>query len=351
VLSEVVAELIDRLGEPVARVVRAPARVNIIGEHVDYLGHRVLPFACNLDVVLASVPLRGRVVLQSMQEPGVVELAVDGPRPPISGWGRYVAGVVDALLEAGLSPHGFRGVLSSRIPVGAGLSSSAALEAAVALTLLEGEKPTPQVLQRAEQLAVGVPCGVMDQVAVLHGRAGHALLLDCASVTWSHVAVPRGLAFVVVDTGTRRALDDGRYALRRSEAEAAVAGGPDSNGIVERRRRHVVTEAERVDAVAAAMSAGDLDAVGVALDASHRSLRDDFEVSSEALDLAVSEVRGLDGCLGSRLVGAGFAGCVLAAVRSGAEDSVAAGAVRLLGDRLHGVRAFPVSAVDGAGSI
>jgi galactokinase len=302
---------------------------------VDYAGGTVVPFACDLETRLVTAPLDGEVHLLSLDVPGEVRIPLEHPMGAGEGWGRYVAGVVEALREAGMQSHGFRGVLSSTIPAGAGLSSSAALESVVALALLEGERPAPHVLQRAEHLAVGVPCGVMDQVAVLHGVADHALAIDCAAVTWSPLRLP-SISFVVVDTGTRRGLDDGRYAQRRSEVEEGL----------ERRLRHVETENRRVADFISALGVGNLETMGGLVDASHASLRDNFEVSSPDLDRAVEVARTQDGCLGARLIGAGFAGCVLALVRGSAPAFV-----RAVEAALPGSHAVSVSAVDGAGSI
>lgn len=344
---------------------RAPGRVNLIGEHIDYLGGRVLPFACDREVLLAAVPHPGEVVLSSLEEPEPAVVPLD-EEPELAGWTRYVGGVVSALREAGLGVRGVRGALSSSIPVGAGLSSSAALEAAVALAVTDARPVPPEVLREAEYRATGVPCGVMDQAAVLGGRAGHALLLDCRTGEVEALRLPESLGFVVVDTGTRRRLTDGRYAERQREVVRAFEAAQRRTGAerlddlrpsgadeVEepgrRRLRHAITEQGRVDEAVRALRAGDLEALGALLDASHASLRDDFEVSSEPLDDAVDAVRSIDGCLGARLVGAGFAGCVVAAVRAEATEGVAAEASRLIEGRLPGVRSFPVQAVDGAG--
>lgn len=343
--------------------------MNVIGEHVDYLGGPVLPFACDRDVLLAARPADD-VVLESFEEPGVARVPLAGEPGKLEGWARYPGGVLRALREAGMLAWGLRGVLTSAVPVGAGLSSSAALEAAIALALTRGERPPAEVLRRAEHLATGVPCGVMDQVAVLHGREGGALLLDCGTGAWEEVRLPEGLGFVVVDSGTRRRLEDGRYAQRQAEAQEAwgVAArelgvealdelDPTDLGRVEaavgevgsRRLRHVVGEAHRVREAVATLRRGDLEALGALVDASHASLRDDFEVSSEALEVARAEARRHPGCLGARLVGAGFAGCVLALVRSGAEEEVASDVPVRLREHLAGAVAYPVRSTDGAG--
>ena len=286
--------------------------------------------------MLATTPLDGEIVLSSLDEPGEVRLPLGGPAGSFHGWGRYAAGVVEALREHDLEVHGFRGVLSSSLPSGGGLSSSAALAAAIGFALLDGERPSHRVLQRAEHLAVGVPCGVMDQIAVLHGVTGHALAIDCATETWRAVRLPP-LGLVVIDTGTRRSLDDGRYAQRRAEYESGM----------EPRVRHVTSEKERVARFIESAETGDIEAMGRLLDESHASLRDDFEVSAPELDRAVDMARAQDGCLGARLIGAGFAGCVLALVRGRST----AGFVRSVRDSLPGSSAFAVAVVDGAGEL
>jgi galactokinase len=281
-----------------------------------------LPFACDLELVLRVRERLGPVVLSSK----------DGSPE------RFVDGVISAL---GAQVRGCEGTIHSTIPVGAGLSSSAALTAAVAFAVTGGRPPTIELLQRAEHIATGVPIGVMDQTAILRGRAGHAMLVDCATGELEYVAIPPSVAFVVIDTGTRRELADGRYAERRAEVEA---GEP-------RRRRHAASEQERVLAAVDALRAGDPDTLGSLVSDSHASLRDDFEVSSNELDLAVEAAEAHPAGTGARLVGAGFAGCVLAVTTGGDAGDVATFAVDRLRDRLPGVRAWEVTAVDGAGEV
>jgi galactokinase len=235
---------------------------------------------------------------------------------------RYVDGVLAALED----PQPCAGTITSTIPSGAGLSSSTALTTALAFAISGGERPTPELVLRAETLGAGVPGGLMDQTAIIEGREGHAILLDCASGIFDHVPIPDATAFVVIDTGTRRALSDGRYAARRREVEA---GEP-------KRFRHAESEQRRVhDAVEVL---GDPDALGAIISESHTSLRDDFEVSSAELDATVERAERQAGCTGARLVGAGFAGCVLAVAHA---------------DKARGIadvfeRAWVVRAVDGA---
>lgn len=301
--------------------------MNIIGEHIDYLGGVVLPFACDLELRLEARPWRREVRLASDELPGEARVPLDGSAEPPAGWGRHVWGVVETLRAEGIPIEGVRGTIRSSIPVGAGLSSSAALEVAVALAVTGGRMPDPVVLARAELLATGVPVGVMDQATLLNARAGHALLLDCRTREFEHVPIHPNVGFVLIDTETRRELADGRYAERRGEVEAAFrrSGASsldqlDAAHIDDRRLRHAVSEQRRVRDAVPALRAGDVEALGALVSASHRSLRDDFEVSSPALDAAVVAAEALPACTGARLVGAGFAGCIVAVIESGREQ-------------------------------
>lgn len=296
--------------------------MNIIGEHIDYLGGTVLPFACDREIHVTVEGPSERAEFRSAQG------EVDG----------YVRCVVEALAAHGLRAEGCRARITSDLPVGAGLSSSAALAAAIAVTLTRGREPiAPVVLQDAEICATGVRGGLMDQTTVLGGRAGHALLLDCATGVVELVAIPPDVGFVVIDTGTRRLLSDGRYAQRRAEVEA---GDP-------RRVRHAESEQRRVYDAIDALRAGDVASLGALVSDSHASLRDHFEVSAPELDAAVEAAREHPSCHGARLVGAGFAGCVLAVVDAGSEK----GLEDFLRERLPTATAFGVRAVDGAGGV
>jgi len=271
-----------------------------------------------------EVKRRGsRVELTSADAPGpaVIPLDVGDPRLVEPEWARYVAGVV-AVVRPG---QGAVGTVRTSLPIGAGLSSSAALEVAVALALGFDGDPSALALacQRAEHLATGVPSGVMDQMASVFGLAGHALLLDCTTLEATPVAVPAGVDVVVVHSGQTRSLTGSLYARRRAECDEAVAiMGPLRNaspgdlhmldGVLRRRARHVVTENRRVLDFAACLRVGDLADAGRLMRASHRSLADDFEVSTPALDALVEELSAVPGVYGARLTGAGFGGCVVA---------------------------------------
>ncbi len=255
-------------------------------------------------------------------EPAAVALDVADPRAVEPAWARYVAGVVAVVRPA----EGAVGTVRTTLPVGAGLSSSAALEVATALALGFDGPPLAlaRACQRAEHLASGVPSGIMDQLASVLGVAGHALLVDCRSLDVVAVPVPAGVDVVVVHSGEARALAGSAYAERRAQCEAAAAViGPlrDATvadlarlgpGVLRRRARHVVNENRRVHEFVDCLRAGDLVEAGGLMAASHASLRFDFDVSTPALDALVAELTATPGVYGARLTGAGFGGCVVA---------------------------------------
>lgn len=310
----------------------APGRVNLIGEHTDYTGGLALPMAIHLGTTVRGVRGGGAVRLTSgdRDEPAVVPIDVEDPAAISPSWARYVAGVVAEVRPA----VGFTGTVGTTVPIGAGLSSSAALELAVALALgftgTTGE--LARLGQRAEQAASGVPCGLMDQLTSACGRAGHALLIDFTSEHATPVALPDDVDVVVVHSGQERQLAGSAYAERRSACEAIAASlGPlrtltvaDVEAVVDpvlrRRARHVVSENARVLDVAEALERSDGRAAGALLVESHRSLRDDFEVSTPVLDALVDDLVAAPGVLGARLTGAGFGGCVVALTERGALD-------------------------------
>ncbi len=308
----------------------APGRVNLIGDHTDYTGGYVLPMAVHLGTTVEaeSAGRDVRLVSADEPEPAVVPLDIAEPATVQPHWARYVAGVVAELRPA----IGIRGRVRTTLPVGAGLSSSAALEVAVACALGFSGSPLDLALacQRAEQRASGVPCGIMDQLASTSGVAGHALLIDCTTNDIQPVPIPDGLAVVAVHSGQARRLSGSAYADRREDCEKAAAiVGPlrratvaDLAGIadrqVRRRARHVITENERVLAFADALQRGDVDGAGQLMSESHASLRDDFGVSSTALDALVERLQCTPGVFGARLTGAGFGGCAVALVEAGA---------------------------------
>lgn len=268
----------------------APGRVNLIGEHVDYLGGVVLPAAVDRSTTVDGTPAR--------------EWSISSDLPGGLPYARAVGEELRA------PPHALR--VTSEVPPGSGLSSSAALLVAIARGLRPdlGGVEAALACQRAEQRATGVRVGVMDQFASALGRRGHALLLDCGSLEHRLLPFPEDLVIAVLDSGIHRSLAETPYNQRRREAESGVP----------RRRRHVESEIERVHRFAAALEAGDRAALGKLLKASHCSLRDDFEVSTPEVDALVERAWRSPGCLGARIMGAGFGGSVLALVEAGAED-------------------------------
>jgi galactokinase len=309
----------------------APGRVNLIGDHTDYMGGLVLPMAVQLGTTITATRGGDRVELSSAQVPGAVSfgLPVQDATTVEPSWGRYVAGVA---AELGAT-QGLSGTVESDVPLGSGLSSSAALEVAAALAL--GDDGTPLEVARrcqlAEQRATGVPCGIMDQLASAAGVEGHALLIDCATLDITPVPVPDQARIWVVHSGQERQLVSSAYADRRAECERAAAVlGPlpaadpaDIEALadpVERARaRHVRSECDRVRRFARVLATGDLTTAGQLMRASHDSLRDDFEVSTPVLDELVDELCTHDGVFGARLTGAGFGGCVVALAAPGVE--------------------------------
>jgi galactokinase len=338
-----------------------------MGDHTDYNDGFVLPAAIELECRVHARPAAGRVTLRSGGRPAV-DVAADGSDDPAGvqpEWGRYVAAVVSELAALGRNPAGIDGEVESSVPEGAGLSSSAALEVAAALVLADvgdlAVAPLELALacQRAEHAATGVPSGIMDQLASICGRAGHALLIDCRSLELRPVALPASLRIVVVHSGLLRELGRTAYAARRAECERDAAelglrslrdALPDQ--VADRpRARHVVSENGRVLATAAALERGDAGELSRLLNESHASLRDDFEVSTPELDL-LARCLVEAGARGARLTGAGFGGCVvaLAAVEDAAEVATRAAAAYATAARLEPRVWLPLAA-DGAGPL
>ncbi|GAA3883523.1 galactokinase [Saccharothrix violaceirubra] len=325
-------------------VYAAPGRVNLIGEHTDYSDGFVLPVAIPQVVEVSAVHRDDRAVrVSSAQRPDVVEVH-DLVPGAVTGWAAYVVCVVWALREAGYDIGGFDLHVDGRVPQGAGLSSSAALEcaAALAVTDLSGvdvSRPElAKIARRAENVFVGVPCGIMDQSISLLAREGHALLLDTRSLRYRHVPFDpdrAGLDLLVVDTDAPHRLVDGEYADRKDACDkaAALLGVPALRdvthppdrlpGDLNRRVRHVVTENRRVREVVRLLDAGDIRRIGPLLTASHESLRVDYEVTVPELDVAVDELLGA-GALGARMTGGGFGGCVIALCAKDRTDNAVA---------------------------
>jgi galactokinase len=346
----------------VSRAFRAPGRVNLIGEHTDYNDGFVLPLAIGLECLVRVSP-RDDAAVRAVSEnaEGAVEVGREGP-----AWGRYVEAVASVLAERGRPAIGADLVIDSTVPVGAGLSSSAALEVGVALALCDVASfalpplELARACQEAEQRASGVPCGIMDQLASISGRAGRAVLIDCRSLEVEPITLPDGVTVVVVHSGLPRVVAESAYAERRAECErvAASLGLPALRDATleqvadEPRARHVVSENERVLAAVDALRAGNPEALGPMLTASHASLRDDFEVSTPELDLLVAELERA-GALGARLTGAGFGGCVVALVLGRSDEAARIAAVatsRYASETGLEPQTYLCRAVDGAGA-
>ncbi len=335
-------------------LVQAPGRVNVIGEHTDYNDGYVLPIALPFNTAIAARPRNdGQVVAESEGFGRATFRLSDDPRST-DGWARYVHGSAWALAQhlgdgqrdddAPIVLSGWDGVITTDIPAGASLSSSAAIEVAT-LLLFQQLGQSNQVLsvaelarigQRVENEVMGLPSGLLDQLASAGGREGHATLIDCRDLSTRPVAFPPAATIVVLDTGTRRELVESEYADRQATCAAAAAalGLPSLReatlddlerlvgaetlsvdaDVAVRRVRHVVTENERTLAAAEAMEAGELGELGRLMTASHVSLRDDYEVSGPALDAVVEAARECSGCYGARMTGGGFAGGAIALV-------------------------------------
>jgi galactokinase len=335
----------------VTRAFWAPGRVNLIGEHTDYTGGLVLPAAIDLGVRIEG-EAADRIRLESDQYDGVVDLDAGGGAG--EGWGRFAGAVATELHALGRPPVGFAGRVSSTVPVGAGLSSSAALEVALATALcaVAGFELEPMALaqaaQRAELRAVGVPCGIMDQAASVLGEEGRAILLDTGTLEHRAVPLPAELALVIVDSGVRHTLADSGYADRRRELEAAIAASalvhePELEPVLARRLRHVRTENDRVRHVVACLEAGDTARLGPLFRAGHDSLRDDFEVSTPELDLLVDRAYEL-GAVAARMTGGGFGGSIVALVERDRAEPLAAE----IADALPTAHGFVTRAAQGA---
>lgn len=357
----------------------APGRVNLIGEHTDYNEGFVLPFAIDRRTVVAlGVRDDRRVRVASTFADELAEIDLDVLAPDaLGGWSAYPLGVAWAFSEFGADLGAVPGVdlfIDSDVPVGAGLSSSAAIESAVALALNDvwrlglDRRALARVGQRAENVAVGAPTGIMDQSASLLGQADHAVFLDCRTLESELVPLglaEAGLAILVIDTGVKHSHATGGYGERRAACErGAAALGLSSlrdatvddlpraqqllDDVTFRRIRHVITENQRVLDTVATLRAEGAVAIGELLDASHRSMRDDFEISVPELDLAVESAVAA-GALGARMTGGGFGGAAIALVRVGDLSRVQVAVDNAFGEHAFGQPdTFVVTASDGA---
>ncbi|HVU11872.1 MAG TPA: galactokinase [Phototrophicaceae bacterium] len=345
--QQVVEEFTRRYGTAPTLVVRAPGRVNLIGEHTDYNDGYVMPLAIDRAVWIAARP-RGDsyVTLYSMDFQQAAELSLTEIVKRENLWVEYVQGVAWALQEAGHSLAGWNGVIAGDVPIGAGLSSSAAIELASARAFcsignVEWNAPEmAKLCQHVENDWIGVKTGIMDQMISATGVKDHAVLIDCRWLHLDPVPLPPGTVVVVLDTATRRELVTSEYGKRRAQCEAAarflnvpalrdvtmeqlVAVQDLLDDVIFRRARHVVGENERTMNAAYAMRNGDAATLGRLMNESHASLRDDYEVSSDALNLIVECARAHEACIGARMTGGGFGGCAVALVKAEAAQDFA----------------------------
>jgi galactokinase len=322
-------------------IVRAPGRVNLIGEHTDYNDGFVLPMAIDRAVWIALSPrtdtqIRIRSLDLELDSAFELNSLTKG-----EGWAEYIKGVAYQLQNAGYKLHGFDAVMTGDVPRGAGLSSSAAVELATAcaFSAVSGfawnASNMAKIAQKAENEWIGVNCGIMDQMASAACKEGYALFLDCRSLEYQYAPLPEGISIVILDTSTRRGLVDSAYNERRSQCEEAarwfgvkalrdvsmetyerkIKEDNSLDKVALKRARHIISENARVLKAVEVMKAGDINRLGELFNASHDSLRDDFEVTNHALNTMVECAREQQSCYGARMTGAGFGGCAVALVR------------------------------------
>jgi galactokinase len=333
-------------GLPPEAVVRAPGRVNLIGEHTDYNDGFVLPMAIDRATWIALRPRAdNRVRVQSLSFDEQAEFSISHLQKG-QGWVEYIKGMAWAMSDAGFTLGGWDGVIDGDVPIGAGLSSSASVEMATARAFaltssVAWDAPVMAKLgQKAENQWVGANTGIMDQMISAAGKADHALLIDCRSLETQLVPLPPGTVVVVLDTATRRELVGSAYNERRAQCEAAArffgvpalrdvtveqfeARAAELDEVTRKRARHVVTENERTLQAAEAMNAGNAARMGELMNASHVSMRDDFEISRWEMDKMVEIAQAHPAAYGARMTGGGFCGCAVALVRADAADDFA----------------------------
>ncbi len=312
------------------RLFRAPGRINIIGEHVDYAGGKVMPAAIDFACWVAARP-NGSDSLRVSSDLGQCTVPLDHFVKQ-GDWRDYVAGVAFALRDAGHRVQGHDLAIASDVPMGAGVSSSAALEVAVGLALSGGAvagKDLALIAQAAENIYVGMACGIMDQFASACGVEGHALMLDCTTLTCQPIPLPATACFLIIDSGVKHHHTSGGYASRRADCEAAAAslgvtllaeltdlsalGRLSGNPL--KRARHVLTEIDRTRRAEIALVQGDLTELGRLLNASHASLSSDMEVSTPEVDRLTALAQATEGVFGARMMGGGFGGSIIALVQ------------------------------------
>ena len=313
---------------------RSPGRVNLIGEHTDYNDGFVLPMGLPFDTTFSATTRPDKTVILDSEGYGRVQFELDDELDTMDFWARYVAGMARALVNTGVEVPGFEAKITTTIPVGASLSSSAALEVAAGFAMCAMANQTPDPVEIAklgqwvENEVIGIQSGIMDQLISAVATAGTATLIDCRSLETTPVTLPGDAMVVIMDTMTRRRLAESEYDLRRASCERAALGlgvpalrdaaladlARMDEGVDQARARHVITENARVLKAVEAMGSEDAGTAGDLMNQSHESLRTDFDVSAPALDEITSLARAHPSCFGARMTGGGFAGCAVALV-------------------------------------
>jgi galactokinase len=343
-------QLFDQMFGGPSRLYRAPGRVNLIGEHTDYNQGFVMPAAIGIYCWVAIAPRDDRrLQVYSSEFDGTVSVDLDDPVVTRRGdWSDYVVGTALALRNSGYQLRGANILVRGQVPIGSGLSSSAAIEVSTGYALLDVSRAKINLTKlalacrQAENEFVGARVGIMDQFISVHGRADHALMLDCRSLESKALPIPSGVLLGICNTGVKHQIAGGEYNLRRAQCEQGVKllspVLPDIQAlrdvtphqldqhksllpeVIYRRCRHVVTENERVQRAADALLNGDLPTLGQLMGESHRSLRDDYQVSCDELDTMVEIARAQPGVIGARMTGGGFGGCTINLVHAEAAE-------------------------------
>jgi len=343
--DKVIGEFERLFSESPTWITKSPGRVNLIGEHTDYNDGFVLPMAINYSSWIALRSRNdSRIIVTALDFDESLEFDLNSISKGENDWREYIKGVAWALQQDGHQLTGWEGVLSGNVPIGAGLSSSAALELALAraFSLVSGFEWDPARMaltcQKAENLWVGVSSGIMDQMISASGKKDFTLLIDCRSLETKHIPLPQNTQIVILDTNTRRGLVDSAYNERREQCEEVahhfkVKALRDINleqleteksrldKLLYHRARHIVSENQRVLQAVDALSTGDAKNFGILMNASHISMRDDFEISRKEMDQMVEIAQGQPGCYGARMTGGGFGGCAVALVKNEKVDS------------------------------
>jgi len=334
----VLKKYIEEFDQSPEYLVQAPGRVNLIGEHTDYNDGYVLPIAIDrvISIALSSIP-EPEIRLFSLDFDQRISIPLENTLTKGDGWPEYLKGLIDVYKKNSLELFGWQGIISGNVPIGAGLSSSAALELAFSRAFASVSKwkwepkRMAQLSQKAENEWLGINCGIMDQMISALGKIDHVLFLDCRSLEGINIPLPKSVRIVILDTDTRRELLDSAYNERRIQCESVAhyfgvkalrdvsieqleKSKSNLTPIEFKRAHHVILENKRVIDCVEALRMESLEKVGELMIASHRSLRDDFEVSSDELDLIVDYSLNAPGCYGARMTGAGFGGCAVALV-------------------------------------